>query len=511
MNAVFAILSVQALIGAFDNLWHHELEAKLPQHVSARYELVLHASREGIYAVLFLGLAWMRWEGVWAWVLALLLAVEIVITLADFIEEDLTRRLPKLERVLHTVLAVSYGAFVAALAPAMIAWAAAPSGLPLVDHGWVSWLFTLYAAGVFGWSVRNWIAVARLYRVARTALPEAPVPPAHGPAVLVTGATGFIGTALVRSLLRDGARVIVLTRDARRASGGFGPHVLAVESLDAIPSETPVAAMVNLAGAGILGRRWTARRKAVLLESRIGTTRALRDLAGRLECTPRVLVSASAVGFYGDRPDGGEVDETAPAQAGQFGSDLCAAWEKQARSLRGLGLRVVLMRFGGVLGREGGLYKPLAFVGRFGFGAILGTGRQAMPWVHIDDAVAALRRAIDQESLCGPVNVVAPGLVSQAAFARAVARAAAGGDAVCLPVPASVLAAAAGEAATLLLGGQAATPRRLLADGFRFRHPTLAGALNDLQARPGRPVAVPGQGPVAAGTPERGTPERGTA
>ncbi len=128
----------------------------------------------------------MRWEGAWAWVLALLLAVEIVITLADFIEEDLTRRLPKLERVLHTILAVSYGAFVAALAPEMLRWAVAPTGLPTVDHGWVSWLFTLYAAGVFAWSVRNWIAVAKLYRAARTALPAIAVPPAQGPAVLVT-------------------------------------------------------------------------------------------------------------------------------------------------------------------------------------------------------------------------------------------------------------------------------------------------------------------------------------
>ncbi len=480
MNAVFAILSVQALIGAFDNLWHHELEAKLPQHISARYELVLHASREAIYAVLFLGLAWVRWEGAWAWVLALLLAVEIIITLADFIEEDLTRRLPKLERVLHTILAVSYGAFVAALAPEMLRWAAAPTDLPTVDHGWVSWLFTLYAAGVFAWSVRNWIAVAKLYRAARTALPDVVVPPAHGPAVLVTGGTGFIGTALVRSLVDDGARVIVLTRDARRAAATFGPRVLAVESLDALPSETPVTAIVNLAGASILGGRWTPRRKTVLLASRIDTTRALHTLAERLETRPRVLVNASAVGFYGDRPDGVEVDETAPPQPGQFQSDLCAAWENEAKTLRSLGLRVVKMRFGGVLGREGGMYRPLAVAARFGMGAILGTGRQAMPWVHLDDAVAALRLALAQNSLEGAVNVVAPGLVSQAAFARAVT----GPRAICPRIPAAVITAAGGEAATLLLGGQSAAPRRLLAAGFRFAYPTLESALVALSAAP---------------------------
>ncbi len=487
MNTVFAILSVQALIGAFDNLWHHELEAKLPQHISARYELVLHASREAIYAVLFLGLAWVRWEGGWAWVLGGLLAVEIVITLADFIEEDLTRRLPKLERVLHTILAVSYGAFVAALAPEMVAWAAAPSGLPGVDHGWVSWLFTLYAAGVFAWSVRNWIAVARLYRVARTALPVVAAGPARGPAVLVTGGTGFIGTALVRSLLKDGARVIVWSRDARRASAGFGPLVQVVESLNAIPSETPVVAIVNLAGASIIGGRWTARRKALLLSSRIDTTRAVRALAERLAVRPRVLVQASAVGFYGDRPDGGEVDETAPAQAGQFQSDLCAAWEREAKALGQVGVRVVSMRFGGVLGRDGGLFRPLALASRFGLGGILGTGRQAMPWVHLDDAVAALRCAMEKEVYCGAVNVVAPGLVSQAAFARAVA----GPRGLCLRVPGFAVAAVAGEAATLLLGGQAATPRRLLALGFRFRHAAIGSAVADLCAGPARRIAGP--------------------
>ncbi len=494
MIAVFAILSVQALIGAFDNLWHHELEARLPQRVSARYELVLHASREAIYAVLFLGLAWVRWEGVWAWVLGLLLAVEIAITLADFIEEDLTRRLPKLERVLHTILAVSYGAFVAALAPEAVRWSAAPSGLPLVHHGSVSWLFTLYAAGVFAWSVRNWIAVARLHRAARTTLPEATaVPPAQGPAVLVTGGTGFIGAALVRELLRDGARVVVLSRDARRASACLGPRVLVVEDLDAIPAETPVAAIVNLAGAGILAGRWTARRKAVLLASRVGTTRAVRALCERLEERPRVLVSASAVGFYGDRPDGGEVDETAPPRPGQFQSDLCAAWEREARTLRPLGLRVVRVRFGGVLGRGGGLYGPLALAARLGLGARLGGGLQPMPWIHLDDAVAVLRRAIEDESLEGAVNAVAPGLVSQAAFARAVA----GGRAVCLRVPAPVLEAVAGEASTLLLGGQAATPRRLLAVGFRFRHPTLPEAVADLRGRTGRPAVAPDGRPAA--------------
>ena len=478
MNAVFAILSVQALIGAFDNLWHHELEAKLPQHISARYELVLHAAREGIYAVLFLGLAWVRWEGVWAWVLAGLLAVEIVITLADFIEEDMTRRLPNLERVLHTILAVSYGGFVAALAPEMLTWAAAPTGLPFVNHGWVSLLFTLYAAGVFAWSVRNWIAVVRLYRAARTALPDVTVTPPSGPAVLVTGGTGFIGTALVHSLLADGKRVIVLTRDVRRAAATFGPRVTVVDRLEVLPAETPVTAVVNLAGASILGGRWSPRRKTILLASRIDATQGIRTLAARLDRIPAVLVNASAVGFYGVRDAGVELDETAPPQPGTFQSDLCTAWEAEAKAMQALGMRIVRARFGVVIGRSGGIYPPLAAATRLGLGAILGSGRQPMPWVHLDDAVAAIRFAVDRTSFEGAVNVVAPGFVSQAAFAWSLGSFC--GTTVRLRVPGRVIRMAGGEAATLLLDGQAATPRRLLAEGYRFKHSSLGSALVDV-------------------------------
>ena len=478
MTAVFAILSVQALIGAFDNLWHHELEAKLPQNVSARYELMLHAAREAIYAVLFLGLAWVRWEGAWAWALGLLLAAEIVITLADFIEEDRTRRLPNLERVLHTILAVSYGAFVAALAPVAAGWAAKPTGLPVAGHGWVSWLFTLYAAGVLAWSVRNWIAVARLSRDVR---PEPAFVPPAGPAVLVTGGTGFIGKALVRALLASDRRVIVLTRDARRAMATFGPRVAAVESLDVLPPETPIAAVVNLAGASITGRLWSAQRRAVLIASRIETTRRVRHLLERLDHAPEVLVSASAVGYYGVRGADEELDETSPPQPGTFQSDLCVVWENEAKLMRGLGLRVVRARFGLVLGRSGGIYPPLALAARWGLGAVLGHGSQPLAWVHLDDAVRAIGFALDHSVLDGAINVVAPTVPVQASFAGAMAQTV--GRSVRLRVPGWLLQLLLGEAAQLVLEGQGATPRMLLAAGFRFRHPSLGGALRNLAGR----------------------------
>lgn len=476
MGAVFVILTVQALLGAFDNFWHHELEAKLPQRISARYELVLHASREAIYAVVFAGIAWVRWEGAWAWVLAGLLVVEVVITMADFIEEDLTRRLPPLERVIHTVLAVSYGGFLVAVAPTMVDWAGAPSELVLEGHGLISWVFLLFAAGLVAWSARNWVAVVRLHRLARTVLPEARAVAAGGPAVLVTGGTGFIGTALVRSLVAEGRRVIVWSRDARRASAGFGSGVQVVETLETLPDEVPIVAIVNLAGASIAGGPWTVRRRAVLVESRVAVTRAVRGLVERLETRPEVLVSASAVGFYGLR-QGVELDETAPGQGGCFQSELCVAWEREARAVEAFGVRVVRARFGVVLGREGGLYPVLALAARLGLGAVLGHGRQAHPWVHIADAVGAVRFAMTERAVRGAVNVVAPELVGQAGFVAALAGSV--GRRVRLVVPGWALRAV-GEVSELVLEGQAATPRALLADGFRFRFPGLREALAEL-------------------------------
>ena len=162
MNAVFAILAVQALLGGFDNLWHHELHARLPQRRGARRELALHAAREAIYGVVFLALAWTQWHGALALLFGALLLLEVAITLADFLEEDRSRRLPPFERVLHTILALTYGLFLAALAPHLADWARAPTGVAWTAHGAASWAFTACGAGVLAWSVRNMIAVTVL-------------------------------------------------------------------------------------------------------------------------------------------------------------------------------------------------------------------------------------------------------------------------------------------------------------------------------------------------------------
>ena len=165
MNAVFLVLAFQVVLGGFDNLWHHELQARLPHTPGARRELSLHAAREAIYAVVFAGLAWFEWHGAAAWALAGLLAVEVVITLADFLEEDRTRRLPPLERLLHTVLTLSYGVFVALLAPVLAGWARLEPGLVRVSHGGVSWALSAASAGVPGRSyVKDFMRGSRRLR-----------------------------------------------------------------------------------------------------------------------------------------------------------------------------------------------------------------------------------------------------------------------------------------------------------------------------------------------------------
>ncbi|ATU67205.1 TIGR01777 family oxidoreductase [Piscinibacter gummiphilus] len=486
MLLIDTILICQALLGAFDNLWHHEWQARLPQQRGARRELALHAAREALYGALFLGLAWWAWHGLFALAIAIVLAVEVVITLADFLEEDRTRQLPPFERWLHTVLTVSYGLFVGVMGPVLLDWAAEPTALVANGRGLVSWWFTAMAAGVWAWSVRNALAVRRLGEVPAPAV--LPVP-RGAEAVLVTGGTGFVGRALVARLRAEGRRVIVLTRDVRQARLQFDPAVTSVGSFDEIAPETRIGAIVHLAGARVLGRPWTAARRRELVESRTRLSEALHALVRRLEQRPRVLVAASAVGYYGVPEAGTRCDEGTPPQPGVFQSDLCAAAEHEARRLEGLGLRVVRLRFGVVLGTEDGAYPMQALAARLGFGAVLGNGRQPVPWVHLEDAVGLVRWAMADPAVQGAVNAVAPEHCDQAGFSRALA--ASFGRRVWLRMPGAPLRAVAGEMATLLLDGQAVWPRRALAGGYRFRYATLRQALPALAAASsGRPAAA---------------------
>ncbi|HET7608154.1 MAG TPA: NAD-dependent epimerase/dehydratase family protein, partial [Gammaproteobacteria bacterium] len=300
MSLLAVLLVTQILLGGLDNLWHHELKERLPARREARVEVALHAGRELCYALSFAGLAWWEWRGAWAAAVVALLVVEVCVTLADFVVEDRTRRLPSTERVLHTVLAINFGALLAVLAPVILAWARLPTALVRVDYGLASWLLTAAAAGVLAFSVRNALAAYRHLAAATWA--RCGLKPRRSAApktILVTGATGLIGSKLVYRLVRRGDGVIVHARNAAKAADLFGPHVDIVTDLAQVPADTRIDAVVNLAGAPIAGAPWTRRRRAYLLESRLGVTRALLELVERLAVKPTTWINASAIGYYG--------------------------------------------------------------------------------------------------------------------------------------------------------------------------------------------------------------------
>jgi len=482
MTAVLWLLLVQGALGAVDTFWHHELEAGLPSRPGARRELALHAARELIYGLVFLGLAAFAWRGAFALVLAGLLGAELIITLADFLEEDRTRRLPPSERVLHTLMAVAYGVFLAVLAPVWQGWLAAPTGLAFAPHGLESLATAVIGLGVLAWGVRDTAAALSLGAPARaisTARREG--------TVLVTGATGFIGRLVVRALLAQGRRAIVLTRDRAAARSLFGAAPMVIESLDELPAELRLDAVVNLAGASVAGAPWTKGRRRRLLASRIETTRALVDLITRLERAPGVLINASAVGYYGDAGEA-FVDESASPRAG-FMSELCRRWEEEAFRAEGLGVRVVLLRLGLVFEWDGGVLPLLAIPARLGLGAVLGGGRQWSPWIHRDDVVRLILTALEEPAWRGPINAVAPDLATQATLTRTLA--ARFGAPQWVKVPAWPVRLA-GEMSDLFLASQRVLPSRLWDLGFRFTRPTLEAAL------------APATGPLRLPSPLRG-------
>ena len=293
--------------------------------------------------------------------------------------------------------------------------------------------------------------------------------------VLVTGATGFVGRALVLRLLRDGHTVVAWVRSAERARALLGDEVALAEG-ELGEALAGSQAVIHLAGAGILDQRWSPARKRELIDSRVALTERLVRAIATAAVRPRVLVSASAVGYYGDRGDEPLDEESAPGQG--FLAELCQAWEQAAEAAAPLGVRVVRCRLGIVLGRGGGALASMLPVFRAGLGGPIGGGRQHVPWVELKDVVEVLASAIVDERYRGPVNVTAPGVVTQREFAHALG--AALHRPAILPAPAFALRAVLGEGACAVLGGQAVMSRRLEALGYAFAHPSLEGALRDL-------------------------------
>ena len=293
--------------------------------------------------------------------------------------------------------------------------------------------------------------------------------------VLVTGGTGFIGRVLVNRLIREGYSPLVLSRNPRRARRIL-PGVECVGSLAEIPADRAIVAMVNLAGASIAGHPWTARYKTTLHRSRIETTSALVAWAASRVAPPKVLVSASAIGFYGDRGEESLTEGSAPGR--DFGARLCLDWEDAALVIETLGVRLVRLRIGLVLGGNGGLLRALLRPLLFGLGSVMGTGRQWMSWIHMDDLVELTMTALRAPEMNGAYNATAPCPATQEDFIRAVGRI--WRRPVLLRVPAWPIRRLLGEMSEILLEGQKVLPQRALSEGFRFAFPSLNEALEDI-------------------------------
>ncbi|QKZ03107.1 TIGR01777 family oxidoreductase [Pseudomonas eucalypticola] len=297
--------------------------------------------------------------------------------------------------------------------------------------------------------------------------------------ILLTGGTGLIGRKLCQHWLAQGHQLTVWSRQPASVARLCGRAVRGIGRLEDLGSE-PVDAIVNLAGAPIADRPWTDTRRQLLWKSRIGLTEQLLAWLEQREQRPAVLVSGSAVGYYGD---GGERELTEQSQPVRkdFASDLCIAWEETAQRAEALGIRVVLVRTGLVLASEGGMLKRLKVPFKLGLGGPIGNGRQFMPWVHIDDQIALIDFLVHKADASGPYNACAPEPVRNREFARRLGRAL--HRPAFMPLPGLVLRATLGEMSDLLLGGQRARPVRLLAEGFGFRFNDLQTALDDLARR----------------------------
>lgn len=288
--------------------------------------------------------------------------------------------------------------------------------------------------------------------------------------VLVTGATGFLGRALIAALRRRGDEVIALTRDVATARQSLPDGATAATWSRAADYVAHADAVVNLAGEPIAGR-WTAAKMHAIRESRMHATRALTDAIASAPKKPKVLVSTSAIGVYGETFE--ETDESAPAGK-DFLAQVCVDWEAEADRAVRTGVRVAKLRVGLVLGR-GGVLERLLPLFRAGLGGPIGSGKQWWSWVHVDDVVAAYRAALDDARFEGPINVVSPNPATQRDFARTL------GEVVrrpaVVPTPAFALRVALGDGAGPILTGQRVVPRRALALGFEFVHPVLREAL----------------------------------
>lgn len=293
--------------------------------------------------------------------------------------------------------------------------------------------------------------------------------------ILITGGTGFIGSALCPRLLQDGHELTILTRQPEKVVRAYAGKVRAIRSLTEFRDDWPLHAVINLAGEGIADRPWSVTRKEQLHASRASLTEELVNVLRRRKQKPEVLISGSAIGWYGNHGDT-VLEENTPFRDGYMHA-LCHDWEHAAQGIKSLGVRLCLLRSGVVLGKSGGMLKRLLPVFGLGLGGRLGSGEQWISWIALGDYLEVVRFLLTDVRQSGIYNVTAPRPVTNAEFTATLAHAL--GRPAFLHIPAAILKLAMGEMSALLLDSQRVVPTRLLEARFKFQSRTLEEALRN--------------------------------
>lgn len=289
---------------------------------------------------------------------------------------------------------------------------------------------------------------------------------------LITGGSGFIGRALIARLKQDNHDIIVLSRNPNNVI----PDCRMIQTLSALDTSESIDVAINLAGSPI-DKRWSTTIKQELIDSRVNTTSNLVKYCGQLAQAPSVMISASAIGYYG--PQGQTQLNEQSAYIDSFTHEICQAWETTAQQITTLGTRLCITRLGVVLGKGGGMLKKVELPFRFGLGGHLGTGKQILSWIHLSDVIAGFLHLIEHAQCCGIYNLTAPNPVSNSEFTQCLARTL--HRPALLPLPDIVIRRLFGEMGTeLLLKGQYVVPQRLLQQQFVFAHSTLECALSNI-------------------------------
>lgn len=294
--------------------------------------------------------------------------------------------------------------------------------------------------------------------------------------ILITGGTGFLGSTLCQSLLIQGHEVSVLSRHCNSVTSICGSSVKAIANFDQLTAKDDWQAIINLAGAPIFDAQWSTARKQLIRSSRIDFTNELVKYLSSMNTPPEVLISGSAIGYYGNQGDNILTEQSNIRT--DFSQQLCSDWEQAAMQAENIGVRVCLIRTGLVLGHGGGLLQRMLVPFRLGFGGRLGNGKQWMSWIHRQDWLAMVEIMLNDKTMRGAYNATAPNPVTNEEFTKTLA------DCLkrpaLLPLPGWLLNKILSERAELILGSQRVLPERLLAHSYQFLYPDLISALNEV-------------------------------